>query len=218
MATGVPMDQYKFFKNHDLVMCCFHEAGHTVYALLHFMKVKMTRVFEDKKNKYICGITHFDHPAVPEEVTDLELSKELMKSEICVSYAGLAAEKYHFKSISGSDKFPGSWKNGSSSDTLAAAALIKNYNLAVPGRKRYVYKNKLIKNTQKELQIHWDAVIQISHALFQKKRLYYTDFKDILTKKTEDKEFWKEKFKNIDDIFDADYDLDEQTLKSILCA
>jgi hypothetical protein len=218
MITGVlVMDQYKYFKKHDLVMCCFHEAGHTIYALLHFMRVRLTHVFEDKKIKSIAGLTHFDYPAIAIEVNDSELSKELMRAEICVNYAGLAAEKYHFKSISGSDKFPGSWKNGSSSDTVAAAALIKEYKLAAPGRKRYAYKNKLIKSAQQELQVHWDAVIQVSHALYQKKRLYYSDLKDILTKKTEDKEFWKEQFNNIDDIFDFNEDVDEQTLKSILC-
>lgn len=205
----------KVTHTHELISTAYHEAGHTIYGLLHYMKVNMVHVFEDKKYKRICGFTHFNYP-IAIEVDDLELSKELMKAEICVNYAGLAAEKYHFKNVSGSDKFPGFWKNGSSSDTISAAALIKQYSLATPGRKRYTFKKKLIKETNSELQKHWDAVILVSHALFQRKRLYYSDLKELLIKKSENKEFWKEQFKNIDYIFENGDDLDEKSLKSIL--
>lgn len=205
----------KVTHTHELISTAYHEAGHTVYGLLHHMKVDMVHIFEDKKSKRICGFTHFNYP-VANEVDDPELSRELMKAEICVNYAGLAAEKYHFKNVSGSDNFPGFWKNGSSSDTMAASALIKQNNLAPPGRKRYSFKNKLIKGTHKELENNWEAVVLISHSLFQRKRLYFSDLKELLIKKSENKEFWKEKFKNIDYIFENSGDLDEKSLKSIL--
>jgi len=204
----------KVTHTHELISTAYHEAGHTIYGLLHYMKVNMVHIFEDKKSKRICGFTHFNYPMAM-EVEDSELSKALMKSDICVNYAGLVAEKYHFKNVSGSDKFPGFWKNGSSSDTMAAAALIKQ--LATPGRKRYNLKKKLIKETHQEIHQHWEAVVLVSHALFQRKRLYYSDLKEILTKKSENKEFWKAQFKNIDYIFENGEDLDEKSLKSILC-
>lgn len=204
----------KVTHTHELISTAYHEAGHTIYGLLHHMKVDMVHIFEDKKSKRICGFTHFNYP-IAIEVEDSELSKELMKSDICVNYAGLVAEKYHFKNVSGSDKFPGFWKNGSSSDTMAAAVLIKQ--LATPGRKRYNLKNKLIKKTHYEIQQHWEAVVLVSHALFQRKRLYFSDLKEILTKKSENKEFWKAQFNNIDYIFENGEDLDEKSLKSILC-
>jgi len=200
---------------HELISTAYHEAGHTIYGLLHCMKVNMVHIFENKKSKRVCGFTHFNYP-VASDVDDPELSQKLMKAEICLNYAGLAAEKYHFKNVSGSDRFPGYWKNGSSSDTMAAAALIKQYDLVPPGKKRHFFKNKLIKETEKQLQQHWDVVVIVSHALFRKKRLYFSDLKSLLTKKSANKEFWKEQFKRIDYIFKNGYDLDEKNLKFIL--
>lgn len=217
MVSGESIDDIrrKVTYTHELISTAYHEAGHTIYGLLHHMKVEMVQVFEDKKSKRICGYTHFNYPFAV-EVDDSNLCYKLMKAEICVNYAGLAAERYHFKNVSGSDKFPAFWKNGSSSDTMAAAALIKQYNLAPPGRKRYNFKKKLIRETHRELHCHWEAVVLIAHALFRRKRLYYSDLKELLTKKSENKEFWKEQFKSINNIFENGDDIDENSLKSIL--
>ncbi len=205
----------KVTHTHELIMCCFHEAGHSIYGLLHHMKVDMVEVFEDKKTKRVCGMTYFNYP-VADEVDDSDLKYQLMISEICVNYAGLAAEKYHFKNVSGSDKFPGFWKNGSSSDTIMAASLLKEYNLAPPGKKRYAFKKKLIKETHKELLNNWEDVVLISHSLFKKKKLSFSNLKDLLTKKSVNKDFWKEQFKNINYIFDNGDDLDENSLRLML--
>ena len=158
----------------ELILVSYHESGHTIYALLHLTMVERVRVYEE--NGVICGITHLNYP-VPGEVDDPELIYELMKSEICVNYAGLAAEKYYFKNVSGSDKFPMFWKNGSSSDTMAAAAKIKEYNLAPPGRKRYNLKKRLIKETAQELYDNWSDIVLIARSLFKKKRLSYAELK-----------------------------------------
>lgn len=201
---------------HELISTSYHEAGHAVYALLHFMKVPLVYVYENKKYKRIDGFCLYESFRELHEITDEALLTQRLNSEICIKYAGLTAEKYHFKNISGSDKFPMVLRDGSSNDTLSAAGLIKQYNLAPPGRKRYSYKKTLIKETLSELRQHWDAVTLVSHGLFQKKRLSYEDIKKLLTRKTKDKEFWKNQFKLIDYIFDNMDALDEKELKSIV--
>jgi len=201
---------------HDLISTSYHEAGHVVYALLHCMKVPLVYVFENKKYKRIDGFCHYESVRELPDIQDEILFAKQLNSEICIKYAGLTSEKYHFKTISGSDKFPMVLRDGSSNDTVTAAALIKQYNLVPPGKKRYSYKKALIKETLSELRQHWDAVTVISHALFNKKRLSYEDIKKLLTKKTKDKEFWKNQFKIIDYIFDHVDALDEKYLKSIL--
>lgn len=200
----------------DLISTSYHEAGHTVYGLLHFMKVSSVWVFENKKYKRVEGFTHYELPIDLSESKDSALVTGVVKSEICLRYAGLAAEKYHFKSISGSDKYPFFLKYSSWDDTLAAVDLIKEYNLAPPGKKRYNFKKKLIKETLEDLQDNWDAVTVIAHALFKKKRLSYLTLKKLLTKHTNNPEFWKQNFSILDSIFDKQNLLDEKEIKYIL--
>jgi hypothetical protein len=206
----------KLTYTHDLISTSYHEAGHAVYGLLHFMKVPSVYVFENKKNKRIEGFCHYESVKELSEVQDIDLFAEQLKAEICIKYAGLTAEKYHFKTISGSDKFPMFLKDGSSDDTLSAAALIKQYEVVPPGRKRYAFKKKMITETLRDLQENWDAVTLIAHGLFQKKRLSFPEIEKLLSKKTDNKEFWKEQFKTIHFIFDNIEGLDEKDLKSIL--
>ena len=205
----------KVTKTHELISTAYHEAGHTVYALLHHMFVQSVYIFEHKKWKRIHGFTHYNSPSVS-SIKDSDLQQSLLINEIKLSYAGLTAEKYHFKCISGSDKFPMFLKDGSSDDTLSAAALMKKYNLAPPGKKRYNYKQKLIRETLHELQLHWDAVTVIAHALFKHKKLSFEDLRLLLTKKTRNKKFWTEQFKEISFIYENAATLDEKQLKYIL--
>lgn len=198
-------------KTHELISTSYHEAGHTVYGLLHLMKIETVYVFEGGKSR-IDGFTHYEYPDFT-TVQDPELFNLLLNNEICMKYAGLAAEKNSFKEISGSDKFPMVLRDGSSDDTLNAAKLIKAYNIVPPGKKRYLYKKKLVRQITQELRDNWDAVTAVAHGLFQKKKLYFFDLKDILTKKTKNKEFWKEQFKNISSIHDNADTLTEESFK-----
>ena len=198
---------------HNLISTSYHEAGHAVYGLLHLMKVELVQIMKEKNN-FVNGLTHFDYISIYNDTAeDIKLSA--IYAEIGLRYAGLTAEKYHFKNISGSDKFPMFLKNGSSEDTLHAANLIKLHNLAPPGKKRYVFKKKFIAYVLSRLQNNWGDVNLVAHGLFQKKRLYYTDLKSLLTKKSENKEFWREQFKAIDYIYKSGA-LDDNKLRIIL--
>jgi len=48
---------------------------------------------------------------------------------------------------------------------------------------------------------HWEAIDLVAHSLFKHKRLSYQDLKVLLTTKSRNRKFWKETFKEIDQIF-----------------
>lgn len=195
----------KVTKTYEFISTSYHEAGHTVYGLLHLMKIDSVNVYEDKKFKRIHGFTHYNSTAL-ETIEDAAFLTDRAIAEIGLSYAGLVAEKHQFKLASGSDKFPLFLKDGSSEDTMSASSIIRKYNMAPPGRKRYEFKKKMIKKVGYELQDHWDAVTIIAHALFRRKQLSFFDIKELLTKKTKDKKFWKEQFKYIASMYDDKVD------------
>lgn len=206
----------KVTKTHELISTSYHEAGHVVYALLHFMLVDSVQVYEDKKLKRINGITYYDFPIEFDTISDANLLNTLLRAEIGVSYAGFIAEKSLFKSISGSNQIPRFIKECSSDDNKCAALLIKKYNLAPPGQKRSLYKQKMIREVQQELHSHWDAITVIAHGLFRHRKLSFEDIQEILIKRTRNKKFWKEQFKNINHFYHSDQIFGESHLKYML--
>lgn len=206
----------KITKTHELISTSYHESGHTIYALLHMMRVSSVFIFEHKQLKRIHGLTNYHCFKNLDTIYDPVVFNYLLRSEIGLLYAGLTAEKYHYKNISGCDKTPMFIKDCSSADIEAAASAIKKYDLAAPGKKRYVFKQKLIKETLSELQNNWEAVTLVAHALFRHRRLSFEDLREILTKKTHNKQFWKEQFKNISYFYDNHDVLDEKDIRHIL--
>ena len=206
----------KVTKTHEFISTSYHEAGHTIYALLHLMKVNKAIVFEDKKGKRIHGYTYYDSPNELDDIEDSELLGTLVRAEVGVSYAGLIAEKSLFKSISGSLQTPMFISDGSAEDNECARNVIKKFNLAPPGPRRSAYKQKLMREVQGELHTHWDAVTIVAHALFKRRKLNFEDLRLLLTKKSRNKKFWKEQFKKISYFYDNNDTLDEKYLKSIL--
>lgn len=199
MAKGASIGEVrkKVTKTYELITTSYHEAGHTVFALLHYMKVNSIYVFEHKIFKRIHGFTQY-------ECNDSEENANvtaLLEQEIGLSYAGLLAEKHHFKSISGSDQVPMFIKEGSSDDLLVVRQIIQKYNLVPAGRERSAYKKKIARKSLKLLVEHWEAVDLVAHSLFKHKRLSYQDLKTLLTTKSRNKKFWRETFKEIEQIF-----------------
>jgi ATP-dependent Zn protease len=200
MAKGASIAEVrkKVTKTYELITTSYHEAGHTIYALLHYMKVNYVYVFEHKIFKRIHGFTQYESHDFDKDNVDFI---PMLEQEIGLSYAGLLAEKLHFKSISGTDQVPMFIKEGSSDDLSAIRKMLQKYNIVPAGKKRYAYKQKVARKTTTILMEHWDAIDVIAHALFKHKRLSYQDLKQLLTTKTKDKKFWREKFKDIESIF-----------------
>lgn len=219
MANGVGSIgeiRKKVTKTHEFISTSYHEAGHTIYALLHLMKVGSVSVFEDKKLKRIHGETYYDHPIDFDSVKDSELLASLVKSDMGMSYAGLIAEKTLFKSISGSSQTPSFIIDGSAEDNKGAAALMTKFNLEPPGPKRAAFKKKLMREVQGELHLHWEAVTLLAHALFKHRKLRGEDVATLLITRSKNRKFWKEQFKKINHFYDNSASLDEKDLKSIL--
>lgn len=215
-STGTIFDvRKKITRTHEMISTSYHEAGHAVYILLCGMKISSASIFENKRNNRIYGVCYYKTPNI-KKIQDHNILMRLVDYEIGIKYAGLTSEKYFFKIASGSDKFPIFLRNGSSDDTLSAAALIREYNVAPPGKHRYDFKKKKINSVLNILTKYWDDVTLIAHSLFSHKKLSFSDIKNLLFKKSKNKKFWKEKFKNIYFIFEKNSEIDENDLKSKL--
>ena len=201
---------------HEYVLSSSHESSHVIYALLHFMKVDSVSVFEDKEINRIHGETYYFHPMELNTIQDSQLLNILLRAEIGMSYAGLIGEKTLFKSISGSQKTPMFISGGAYEDNKAARKIIAKYNLASSGKPRANFKKKIMREVHNELNNYWGDVMIISHALFQDHKLLFIDLLNLLTKKSDNKDFWKVQFKTIEYIHDNN--LSEDELKKLLTA
>jgi hypothetical protein len=56
----------------------------------------------------------------------------------------------------------------------------------------------------------------VAHALYKKKRLNFEELKNVLTRKTKNKFMWKEKYKQIELLYNHRNELKEAELKVIL--
>jgi hypothetical protein len=211
-----PVISKKIAKQFELISASWHEAAHTIYAFLHLMKVSSVSIFEDKKLKRIDGLTCYEYPSDFNLIKDLDLFNKLIKADIGMSYAGLIAEKHLFKSISGSQQTPLFISAGSSNDNKVAREMISKYNLAPPGKKRAAFKAKLIREVQNELHLYWDDATIVAHDLFKRRKLSYQDLQKLLIKKSKNKIFWKEQFKNINYFYENREHLDENYLRIII--
>jgi len=214
-AKSISDIRKKITSTHEMISTSYHEAGHTVYSLLCGMMVSSVYIFENKRNKRIEGACLY-HMKELHTISDRELLNFMVHSEIGIRYAGLTSEKYFFKITSGSDKFPKFLKDGSSDDTLKASAIIKEFNVAPPGKKRYDFKKRKINQVLKDLAIYWDDVAIIAHALFSKKKLLFADIKKLFLNKSPNKKFWREQFKIISFVYENNLSLDDKELKIIL--
>jgi hypothetical protein len=213
-SSSIDLIRKRIAKTHELIGGSYHEAGHTVYALLHLMKVNHTYIFENEESGRIHGGSNYCDPMVFEEVQDQELLNIMVKADVGMSYAGLISEKVLFQQMSGSSKIPMFISEGSYDDNRSARQVIARYNLAPPGQKRATFKRKLMIEVQHKLHVYWNDVMLISHALFKKRKLMFVDLARLLTNKSINKGFWKEQFKKIRRIHDRQ--IAEQELKSLL--
>jgi len=186
--------------DYELIAMSYHEAGHAVCGLHNYMYVSGANVMTPKKREggtmyYAYGyFEEFSNSIVEDE----ELYKILLIFEIQTLYAGLIAEKMYYRDICGSSRFPNHLKDTSpDNDTAVASALIRKNKLAGPGKQTFLLKKQIRYDVEQMLAEHWDAVKVVAHFLYQKKRLTFDEMKYALTRRTERRDFWKDKFKKI---------------------
>lgn len=208
--------QRKLSKMHEQISISYHEAGHAIIGLLGFMNILAVRISESEDGNTFEGFTSYDLLFNDTDIKDNYLTDFQLMSEISMFYAGLAAEKCHFKNASGSDIFPMILKMGSQSDIKEASKLIKKIHHIAPGSQRYNFKNKMMKATMKTLSLHWDAVSVVAHALFKKKKITTQELQKLLSTKTKDKEFWKSHFKKLNYFHNLKENVTQKELKDTL--
>lgn len=185
----------KLSQNHELIFTSWHEAGHSICALLYYMPVILVTISLTENRTE--GFTHYniiEH----KNISDPEILNYFIMSELYVSYSGLVTERILHKALCGIDSFPILLREGSSPDVFNASNLIKKNNLTLPGKPRHLFKKRVLKELCQLLQNNWDDVRLIAHLLYRKKKLNYDDLRALLTKKSHNKKFWKERFREID--------------------
>ncbi len=201
----------------DLIFISIHEAGHAILYLLNSFIVNNIVITKssDPTLSYSAYTTHQAYINFSDNFTD-ELKNKIIIGEISSLYAGLAAEKYYFKVISGIETFPMVLQNGCYSDNATAAKLIKSYNLAPAGKKRYLLKKKIIKETEKTLQNYWEDVLLISKRLIKSKKIDKKQLKRLLTTKSLKKDFWKKLYSIIEYLDDNHQKISSDEIISLL--
>lgn len=197
--------------DYALISVAYHEASHTICALHNFCLVKRTFI----RLKECVGNTIYETYDV-ENTDNKFLIKILNILDVQVLYAGLLGEKIYYKDICGSDKFPMNLRIGSWHDIKTASKTIIKYNLASPGKSRFLFKKQIQNDTRQILTQYWDDVKLIAHLLYKHKELNLNNLKYYLTRNSINKKFWKEKFKQINIILNDSNKIDDKTLKEII--
>jgi hypothetical protein len=194
----------------EVISCCYHESGHTLFGLLKHFQVSSVFV---NYSEVVEGITHYfwiDKPSF-----ERNLIEHIAMDEVGMAYAGLIGEQLFYKDTCGSSKLPWVLREGSSLDIKAASKTIKEHNLASPGKPRQQLKARTRTNTNLLLTEYWDDLKLISHKLYKVKRLSFEDLKVLLIKKSTKKEFWKKQFREIELLF-GDNVPDNEDIRRIL--
>jgi len=197
--------------DYELIAMSWHEAAHTICGLYNFTKIYNVHVMSDKHTN---GNTLYEI-CDPDNIENKLLAKILLIFEVQTLYAGLVGEKLYYKEICGSDNFPMHLRIGSSNDIQDAARIIHKYNLANPGKARFLFKKQVQNDTKNILTEYWDDIRLVAHVLYKNKELEYDELKYFLTRKSINKEFWRDRFKYIKLIYGGN-ELDEKYLKDII--
>jgi hypothetical protein len=201
--------------DYEMIALCWHEAGHTIAGLLNYAKITNVCFSNITKPGGPDGDTYYAmyNGGI---VEDQDLARVLLIFELQIVYAGLIAEKTYYKNICGSDRFPAHLKSGSRGDIEEGSNIIRRNKIIKSGRQTFLFKKQIQKDVELLLKEYWDAVSIIARALYQKKRLSYSELKSLLTRKTKDKEFWKSHFKKIDIIHNDKRPIAEYIVKEML--
>jgi hypothetical protein len=190
----------------------FHEASHAITGLHNYFQVYNVNILMPAIKEGTTDFYIFDN----EKIQDEELKYIFLMFELQTIYGGLIGERLYYKDITGSDRFPSHLKSGSASDTFQAAALIRKHHLAKPGKNTHLLKKRIQNDVEELLLEHWDAVKVVAHALYKKKKLNFEELRNLLTKKTNHNDFWKDRFKKIKSIYNDNNIPKDQILKDLV--
>jgi hypothetical protein len=202
--------------DYNLIATAFHEASHTIAGLLNYFIVNKVYISLDKEEEEVSvGDAETNYHSIV--ISDDEYFRQYMLiSELQMIYAGLIGEKIYYKDICGSSKFPMHLRIGSYVDIANASDMIRKNNLAAPGKNTSVLKKKIQKDVEELLIDNWEAVKMVAHSLYQKRKLSFDELKYILTRKTNNKEFWKKRISEIKFIYHDKHPPAQDVAKKII--
>jgi ATP-dependent Zn protease len=186
----------KLARQIEVISLVWHESGHALLALLYYFKVLHITITYTQEVEGTTSYLSLERVDLPD---DIKIA--IASNEIKLLYAGMVAEQLYYKEICGSSKLPSALRDGWQNDIKQVSNIIQRYDLAAPGKKRQDLKNQAKKDAAQMMTEHWDDLKLLSHALYKKKRLTFDDLKKLLTKKSENKDFWKLRFREIDTLF-----------------
>ena len=192
----------------------FHEASHVVIGSLFNIKIEYCQLEKELGAGWTEGKL-----IQPSDYFNEKINNYLINSWVCFNYAGMLVDRHNFTLNTGSKKYPKAIKIGASLDIKEASNIIVKYNVAPPGKERNAFKQKMQRKTNKLIKKYWNDIVLIAHAIYNAKNhiIYYEDIENILTKSSEYKYEWKEKFKQIDYLHSVSRDdLDSSYFKNIV--
>lgn len=205
--------------DYELMFISYHEASHTIVALHNFLEVFNVNVgaHDAKVRKDRDGQTNYNITSYT-NMESVELKNTLFMHVLQTTYAGLLGERILYKDICGAPKLPPNLCIGLSGDIKDASNIIRNNNLAEPGKETAAFKKNIYRKTEKILLDHWYAVKLVAHTLHRDRKLNFDELKFLLTRKTENKDFWKDRFNKIKQIhiYEGDNAPMEHVVKKII--
>jgi hypothetical protein len=176
------------------IAASYHEAAHAFFAVYNCMKV-----LEINISNLDYGYVHY----LPYDIDYIDLLDKLIIFELQMLYSGLISEKIYYNDICGSNIFP-AHLYGAYSDTKAASLLIKKYKFLFPNKSVALIKKHNKKYIKTLLQEHWSIIKLIAHNIYKKEKLSEDDLKFILLNKTNNRKFWRGRYKAIELIYSDD--------------
>lgn len=198
----------------ELILMSWHESSHTVIALCNNFEVCFVSVRNPIEKD---GKTNF---YTTDDVEDAELRRLLIVNELETMYAGLIGERILYRELCGTMRYPRHLQIGLSHDIKLASQIIRRHDLAAPGKETAIFKKNIHRKVEKMLLEHWDSVKLIAHTLHKKRRISsFEELRLLLTRKSNEKEFWREKFSKIKLIYggkDKEHPTDEYIKKVLI--
>lgn len=155
-------------RDYNLIVTCYHEAGHIVAALRNFILPLECQVM---KGNQIDANTTLKYFIIPKN-SDAKLYRQLLMSRLHTYAAGIVAEEIFFNLIVGKS-LPRNLRHGWHKDRIEFLSALKKTEKNPATRTRM--REKIFKQTRQVLEKDWHIVIALAHALYDKKFLSFED-------------------------------------------
>jgi len=157
--------------DYNLIVTCYHEAGHIVLAMRNSILPKACQVMQGKRIIANTTLVYFNKIKKP------ALRKNIMLGTAKTYAAGIAAEEIFFDKIVGK-RLPVNLREGWSSDRYLLQKILTSLEKRTHARARL--REKIHKIARQQVIEDWHIVTNLAHALYDKKALSYKQISDVV--------------------------------------